>query len=126
MGRSRKKHDAKAAGTVRALAQYGVPQSHICAVLRENGLADIGVNTLEREYREELDEGKARGDSKLLETAFKIASEGNVTMLCFLLKTRLGMRETKRLEMTSPDGTMSPLDIQVQFVGAKNETETDD
>lgn len=125
-GRPRKTRDPKAAGTVKALAQYGVPHDQICAVLKENGLADICSDTLEKIYRKELDEGKALGDSKLLQTAFSMATKDkHAGMLCFLLKTRMGLRETNRIEMTSPDGTMSPggLGIEVNFVNLDTDTE---
>jgi hypothetical protein len=94
---------------VQVMAQYGVPQEQIRAALVTAGFEPMGETKFAELYREELDAGKAIGDSKLLETAFKVAVEGkNVAMLCFLLKTRLGMRETNRVEMTSPDGSMSP------------------
>lgn len=107
-GRPRKVKDPRASSIVKALAQYGVPQDRICTVLAESGFEKISYATLEREYADELATGKAMGESKLMETAFKLASDGNVTMLIFLLKTRLGLRETNRVEMTSPDGSMTP------------------
>lgn len=120
-GRPRKRYDPRASAMVQALAQYGVPYDQIRAVLASSGFEPIGETKFAELYREELDKGKALGDSKLMETAFKVAVEGkNVAMLCFLLKTRMGMRETNRLEMTSPDGSLSPLDVQVNFIGVDN------
>lgn len=115
-GRPRKEKNPKAAALVKALSQYGVPEPKICAVYEESGFGSISVPTLRREYRQELENGRAYGDSKLVETAFKIAADGNVTMLIFLLKTRLGYRETNQVEMTSPDGSMSPKEFTIHFI----------
>lgn len=107
-GRPKKQRDPQASKMVKAMAQWGVPQESICAVLRDAGFESVNVNTLARLYRQELDEGYETGKSKLFETAFKLAVTGNVSMLTFLLKTRCGLRETNRVEVSSPDGTMSP------------------
>lgn len=106
-GRKPIKRDEKMASLIKALTKYGVPERHIPAILTEQGYK-IGFDTMIKLYRDELDAGHNYGDAKILETAFKKAMEGNVTMLIFLLKTRLGYRETTSLEMTSPDGSMTP------------------
>jgi len=76
---------------VKALSMYGVPTKHIAA--------QVGCQekTLFKNFREELDEGMSMAYSKLTQTAYRIAVEDkNVTMLIFLMKTRLGFRETDR------------------------------
>ena len=107
-GRPRKERDPAAARMVKSMAQRFIPQIDICQALREAGF-DIGINTLEREYRAELDAGYAIARAKLHQTAFELAvDQKDRAMLCFLLKTKCGLRETERVEMTSPDGSMSP------------------
>ena len=117
-GRPPKQREPKAASMVKALAECGVPQDRICKVLEESGFEPMCKDALERVYAKELAAGMAVGEAKLLQTAMQLAvKEKNVAMLCFLLKTRLGMRETNRVEMTSPDGSMSPKGVSMDLSG---------
>lgn len=89
----------------RSLAMYGVPIKDIAVQ------AKIGETTLEKYYRKELDEGKAMATAKLTQTAYRLAvDEKNVTMLIFLMKTRLGYRETDK---TQEQG-VEPKNIQIR------------
>ena len=116
-GRPRKTYDPRASAMVQALAQYGVPYQRIRAVLASAGFEPIGETKFVELYKEELEKGRSLGDSKLMETAFKLAVEDrNVTMLCFLLKTRLGLRETGPIE--KEDG-QQPTAIKVQVVDGR-------
>lgn len=97
------RRDPEKARFIEALAQYGVPQQTIANIAR------LRLNTLQREYREELDRGMANGNAKLVQTLFDMAvNQRNVACLIFACKTRLGMKETGRIEMTSPDGSLTP------------------
>lgn len=121
-GQPARQYDPKIAGTVRALRSYGVPVKTICKVVKENGLGSYSENVLRRLYKLELDEGEALGDSKLYETAFSIATkQKNVTMLIFLMKTRLGLKETVCNEVTGADGGPLQHEIRVSFVTPKPE-----
>lgn len=106
-GRPRIQRDEKIATLIKALTRYGIPEREIPSILRDQGYR-IGFDVMVKLYRDEIDAGHQIGNAKILETAYKQAVGGNTSMLIFLMKTRLGYRETNRVEMTSPDGSMSP------------------
>lgn len=97
---------------VRALAKYGVRQHDIAV--------QIGVTavTLAKYYRAELDAGMAEAAEGLAKTAYQMAMDGDVRMMIFLLKTRLGYRETTHIECSGPDGAPIQTEqaIRVTFV----------
>lgn len=91
MGRPKKQWNEKTAGAIEALAAYGVPIDKMAKHVH------VGENTIPKLYKNEIEAGKAKGDIKILQTAFDLAVNGkNVAMLIFLLKTRLGFREVDR------------------------------
>ena len=97
---------------VRALAKYGVRQREIAV--------QIGVSTgiLIKYYSAELDAGMAEAAEGLAKTAYLMAMDGDVRMMIFLLKTRLGYKETTRVECSGPDGAPIKTEqaIRVTFV----------
>ena len=97
---------------VRALAKYGVRQYDIAV--------QIGVTkgTLVKYYSAELDAGMAEAAEGLAKTAYQMAMDGEVRMMIFLLKTRLGYKETTRVECSGPDGAPIQTEqaIRVTFV----------
>lgn len=113
MGRPAFQRNEKDAKTVQALAQYGVPEKQIGVVV---GIKDTRV--LKRLYEEEIEAGRATADSKLLQTAYEMAVvDKNPTMAIFLMKTRLGMKETNAVELSNPDGSMSSEPHVIRLVG---------
>lgn len=97
---------------VRALAKYGVRQYDIAV--------QIGVTkgTLVKYYSAELDAGMAEAAEGLAKTAYQMAMDGDTRMMIFLLKTRLGYKETTRVECSGPDGAPIQTEqaIRVTFV----------
>lgn len=97
---------------VEAMAGYGVPAEDIGRVL------GIDAKTLRKYYREELDTGRVKANSKVAEALYrKATSDGpqSVAAAIFWLKTQAGWRETTHLEHTGKDG--QPLQPPViQFV----------
>lgn len=97
---------------VEAMAGYGVPAEDIGRVL------GIDAKTLRKYYREELDTGRVKANSKVAEALYrKATSDGpqSVAAAIFWLKTQAGWRETTHLEHTGKDG--APLQPPViQFV----------
>jgi hypothetical protein len=85
-------------GLVEGLAIAGMDNKIISQHL------SISEATLKVHYKEQLAFGregvKALGASALI----KAVKEGNVTAIIFFCKTRLGFRETDRLEVTGADG----------------------
>jgi hypothetical protein len=73
-------------------------------------LLTIGLHTLKRHYREELDLGLARANAVVASTLFGQAKGGNVTAMIFWLKTRGGWRETTKLEHAGAPG--APIEIR--------------
>jgi hypothetical protein len=112
-GRPPRKYDPSEAKLVQALSQYRVPQEDIADEL------DMCVETLVKLYGKEYAKGRHKADTVIRKTLFEQAKSGNTAALLFYCKTQLGMRETNRLEMTSPDGSMSPMDVTVKFINSK-------
>jgi hypothetical protein len=103
MGRNKKQYDANEAKLVQACAQYREPQEETAARL------NMCVETMMRLYRKEWETGKREADLKVRKTLFEMASSGkNTVATIFYCKTQLGMKETNKVEMSSPDGSMSP------------------
>lgn len=116
-GRPKKERDPRAARMVKTMASRLIPQEDICVALKEAGFEYMNKNTLEREYREDLDAGYALGRSKLRQTAMEVAiNEKDRSVLIFLLKSVCGLREHSSVEMTSPDGSMSPKEFTIHFI----------
>lgn len=93
---------------VKALYGYGLPQNEIRQhVINPETGKPITKVVLERVFRAELDEGSAVAKAAILQTAFNIATDLNhpkcATMNIFLLKTRLGFRETDRPKTDDDD-----------------------
>lgn len=100
---------------VRVMAQWGVRQKDIAD---ECG---ISVNTLSKYYQTEYNKGAARAKAKLAEAIYDEAViKRNTTALIFLCKTRLGWRETQKVDLTSSDGSMSPSPA-IDFSGKSQE-----
>jgi AraC-like DNA-binding protein len=89
MARPRKKIDAD---MVRKLAAIDCTIAEIAATL------DCSRDTLERRFRDVIDQGRERGKVSLRRRQFELASSGNATMLIWLGKQRLGQKDTQEVE----------------------------
>lgn len=78
--------------TVRRMAMIGIPQDVIAKVLATT------KETLEKYFREELDEAMTKANAAVAGALFKNAMKGNVSAQIFWCKTRLGWRETMALD----------------------------
>ncbi len=78
--------------TVTAMAGYGIPQEGISKVI------GIDLKTLRKHFREELDKGEVVATSKVAESLYKMATEGNVSAAIFWMKARAGWSEKIRHE----------------------------
>lgn len=98
-GREQFEPDEKQRELVAILAGHGIPQETICTFifwgeLTEKAGKPITPPTLRKAFRLELDNGKHMRDSKLLRTAFEMATVDKVpSVLIFLLKTQVGLKE---------------------------------
>jgi hypothetical protein len=79
--------------TVRAMAGFGVPQEDIATFL------DIDPKTLRKHFRAELDRGSIEATTKVAQSLFRMATEGNnVAAAIFWMKARAGWSERQRIE----------------------------
>jgi hypothetical protein len=79
--------------TVRAMAGFGVPQEDIATFL------DIDPKTLRKHFRVELDRGAIEATTKVAQSLFRMATEGNnVAAAIFWMKARAGWSEKQRIE----------------------------
>lgn len=83
---------------VRRAAIMGLPQERIAKLLKTT------KETLELYFREELDDASDNANMAVLKSLYDNAVSGNVSAQIFWCKTRLGMRETERLEVTDGEG----------------------
>jgi hypothetical protein len=97
MGRRAHQPDAFHQRQVEAMAGYGVPEADIAKVLK------IDPKTLRRHYREQLDTGHIKANSRIAESLYRKAmGDGpqSVTAAIFWLKTRAGWKETSIQQTT--------------------------
>lgn len=111
MARGRKKYQPNETDRriAEALAQYGVPHEQIAA--------RIGISRpiLDQHYSEYMRKAEAAANNNIARTLYQQAvgneEKGiapNVSALIFWCKTRMGWRETQKMDLTSSDGSMSP------------------
>lgn len=75
------------------MSAFGIPQDSVARVL------DISSGTLRLHYRDELDLGVIEANSKIAETLFNQGvREGNTAALIWWTKSRMGWKETTRVE----------------------------
>jgi hypothetical protein len=85
--------------TVKAMSGFGVPQPDIAIHI------GIDPKTLRTHFREELDRGAIEATTKVAQSLFNMATQGNnVAAAIFWMKARAGWREKNQVELTGPDG----------------------
>ena len=97
MGRRAHQPDPTSRRQVEAMAAYGVPEKDIARVLA------IDPKTLRKHYRDELDTGHVKANSRIAESLYRKAmGDGpqSVTACIFWLKTRAHWKETTVQEQT--------------------------
>lgn len=83
----------------------GVKHDDIAACLGTRGIDD---NTLRKHFRRELDIGVAKVNALCGQGLVRLMQEGNLGALCFWAKTRMGWRETQKIEVS---GSLSLADV---------------
>ncbi len=86
-------------------AEMQLPKTELCDIL------GISTDTFDRreELRQLYAKHKSVGRSKLREKLFLTAMSGNTSVLIFLAKSMLGLKETSAMELSGPDG--KPIEI---------------
>jgi predicted transcriptional regulator len=83
-------------GSVKAMSGYGMPHEEIAKAI------GICPQTLRKHFRSELDCGHAIASAKVLESLFKMATEGKqVAAAIWWTKARLGWKESQNIEITA-------------------------
>lgn len=94
-----------------ALARFGIRQDEIAAYI------GIDPKTLRKHYRQELDVAMTDTNVKVASSLFKNATEkNNVQAQMFWMKTKGGWKDTSAVEVSSPDGSMSPKSVDSTLV----------
>lgn len=81
---------------VELLAGLGVPLEQIAALTE-----GVSYETLLRCFRTEIQRGRARANSKVAQTLYRKATEGDVTAMIWWTKTQMKWSETMRHELTT-------------------------
>ena len=82
--------------TVKAMSGFGVPQPDIATHI------GIDPKTLRKWFREELDRGSIEATTKVAQSLFRMATDGNnVAAAIFWMKARAGWREKHELELST-------------------------
>ncbi|MGE3718084.1 MAG: hypothetical protein AB7G07_06780 [Bauldia sp.] len=95
---------------VEAMAGFGLPEAQIA------GIVGVDVDTLRRDYAEQLDQGRAKANLKVAENLYRKATgDGReaVTAAIFWMKARAGWREVNVHEV---GGSMSSDPIRIERV----------
>lgn len=77
---------------VERMAAVGITHNDISRIL------GINKETLEKHYREEIDNAMIKANASVAGALYQSAMKGNVTAQIFWCKTRLGWKEVDRLE----------------------------
>ena len=98
---------------VEAMAGYGVPFAMISSLIRSG----IDEDTLNKHFRPQLMQGKAKACAKVGQSLFQMATAGNdVGAAIWWTKTQMGWKDTSRLEVdvkgTMQLGGVRPDDIE--------------
>jgi DNA-binding CsgD family transcriptional regulator len=75
---------------------------------RESIAVIIGISegALRDLYSRELELGEAKAELKIREEMHRLVLQGNIPVLIFLAKTKLGMSEKAQVEITGKDGAL--------------------
>jgi hypothetical protein len=105
------------------MAAMGVPQESICNLIRGRNGKPIDAKTLRKYFHEELATAAMKANVKVANALFRTATDPKggmkaVTAQIFWLKTRARWRETNQIDLTSPDGSMTPRgNVQIVIEG---------
>ena len=100
---------------VEAMSGYGVRQEVIAKVLL------IGIKTLHKYYRSELDSGDGKAQEAIGQALFdKAVNDKCTASLIFLAKTRLKLREVQEVRIGDTDG--KPVKFIVEIPGITDAT----
>lgn len=86
---------------VETLAGLGIPKEDICLLINNpHTNTPIAKATLEKYFSHELQAGHVKANSKIAQSLYKQATEGNVTAGIWWTKARMGWKEKQEVEHT--------------------------
>ena len=95
---------------VEILSGLGIPQDQICRLIG----GGISEKTLRKWYAQELADGVPKANSQVSKSLFQKAVAGDTTAQIWWTKTRMGWKDTSRVEVAGADGG----DLMGSFVKA--------
>lgn len=102
---------------VAALVGYGLKYE----VVAKHPEIACGLTTLRKYYRDELDEGNAKALGLIGEALFDEAViKRTASVLIFLGKTRLGLKEATEVQVTDPEGKTPVFKVIIPGLGKGN------
>lgn len=115
--------DESVASQVRVLGRYGLSKSAVRIALK------IEQQPFERLYADDFYEGQAEMQKRIASLAMDAAEAGNVPMIMYLCKTKLGWNETNIVEHVGEVRSvvsakpMSREEFEARYLKAPSETE---
>jgi hypothetical protein len=100
---------------VEMLSGLGIPQEQICLLVQ----GGIDEKTLRKHYASELVSGVAKANSQVSKSLFQKATSGDTTAQIWWTKTRMGWKDTSRLEHTGPDGDAIQTVTRIELVALR-------
>jgi hypothetical protein len=93
---------------VEALSGYGLRFSEIAALT----CGGIDENTLNKYFKQELIQGKAKANGRVGQTLFQKATGGDTSAMIWWSKTQMGWKENKQEPINNPDllGITNPIE----------------
>lgn len=89
---------------VEQLAAFGVPMDQMVHMIPNKDGKPITVKTLRKHFKVELETGELKANTKVAQSLYKQAMDGNVSAQIFWLKTRARWKEPQHVELTGKDG----------------------
>jgi hypothetical protein len=84
---------------VEAMKGFGIPEPDIALLIINPRTNDhIARDTLRKHFKYELAVGAAKANSKVAESLYKQATDGNTSAAIWWSKTRMGWKETQGIE----------------------------
>jgi hypothetical protein len=103
---------------VSKMSGFGVPFANIAALVTDDG---IDEDTLNKHFKKELSQGKAKSNAKVGQTLFNKAIEGDTSALIWWTKTQMRWKEDKSEPVTLTEESITQ--IARVIISCNNKTE---
>ena len=113
---------------LKLVEQYGAQGMSQEQIARALGISPRTLYNRKKEsaeFAEAFKKGQAMGEAVVTNKLMQLIKAGHFPAIAFYLKCKAGWKETNAFEMTSPDGSMTPKGINVDFSGMTPEELTE-